>query len=114
MGKTCKVFMFKGFVLPFNSIGSIHRTQKAILFEYPHPPLIKTKWEKKYNIFTEILYTITNMWLTAQQYCGTKFEQLSALAVAISPIPPDLPEPCCSLAQYQHGQFVGNDTGSPS
>lgn len=59
--------MFKGFVLPFNSIGSIHRTQKAILFEYPHPPLIKTKWEKKYNIFTEILYTITNMWLTTQQ-----------------------------------------------
>ena len=49
------------------------------------------------------------------KHCGTKFEQLSALAVAISTIPPDLPEPSCSLAQYpEHGQFVGNDTGSPS
>jgi len=47
--------MLKGFVLPFNSIGSIYRTQKAILFECPHPALIKTKWEKKY-LHRNIIY----------------------------------------------------------
>lgn len=74
-----QVFMLKGFVLPLNSIGSIYRTQKAMLFECPHPPLIKTKWEKKCNIFTEILYTITNMWLTAQQVRVTSVIEINDL-----------------------------------
>jgi len=70
--------MLKGFVLPFNSI-SIHRTQKAILFECPHSPLIKRKLEKRYNIFTEILYTLTNMWLTAQQVRVTSVIEINDL-----------------------------------
>ena len=59
--------MLKGFVLPFNSIGGIHRTQEAILFECPDPPLKIANWEKECNILIEILYTIAIMRFTARQ-----------------------------------------------